>query len=118
MNKQGNSGGSFFTGAIIGGLLGAVAGLLLAPKAGTETVEMLKESSSQWREKGQTMLEEEVSSLRETVTEMQEVIREALEEGREVFREVMDEGKEVSSKTASEMHSQFNAAKETATKES
>ncbi|MCL2280399.1 YtxH domain-containing protein [Candidatus Saccharibacteria bacterium] len=37
MTKDKSSGGKFFLGALIGGAVGAVAGLLTAPKSGKET---------------------------------------------------------------------------------
>jgi len=37
MTKEKSGGGKFFLGALIGGAVGAVAGLLTAPKSGKET---------------------------------------------------------------------------------
>ncbi|MGB2925563.1 MAG: YtxH domain-containing protein [Limnothrix sp.] len=39
-----NDGGSFFNGLFIGGAIGAIAGLLYAPRSGKETRKILKKS--------------------------------------------------------------------------
>jgi gas vesicle protein len=44
MSKQGN-GGLLFAGLVVGGVLGAVAGLLVAPRSGQETRRILKKSA-------------------------------------------------------------------------
>lgn len=109
---ESDRGGGFLTGLLIGGIVGAVVGLLLAPRSGKETLEQVREQSAEWREKGQTLVDEELASLKETVAEMQEILKEALEEGREVFREAVEEGKDASVRATGELQSRFQAARE------
>jgi gas vesicle protein len=45
---------TFVTGLIAGAIIGAVAGLLLAPKSGKETRKLLKDRASQLGEKAST----------------------------------------------------------------
>jgi len=44
MSKN-NNGGALFVGIVVGGLVGAVTGLLLAPRTGRETRRILKKSA-------------------------------------------------------------------------
>ena len=50
--------GKFIAGFVIGGVVGAVVGVLLAPQSGEETREMLKEKSSELKDKAQTTVSE------------------------------------------------------------
>lgn len=57
-----------FTGIIAGAVIGAVAGLLLAPKSGKETRKLLKAQSSQLREEANASfsnIKEQASQLGE-----------------------------------------------------
>ena len=61
----------FGTGLILGAAIGALAGLLLAPKPGEETRAEMLERTAGLREKAE-----------ELATETREKVREAIEEGR------------------------------------
>lgn len=50
--------GKFIAGFVVGGALGALAGLLLAPKSGEETREIIKDNSRQAYDKAQTAVKE------------------------------------------------------------
>ncbi|MCL2451671.1 YtxH domain-containing protein [Candidatus Saccharibacteria bacterium] len=50
MSRGKSSGGKFFLGAVIGGAIGAVAGLLSAPKSGKETRADLKKKADEAKE--------------------------------------------------------------------
>ena len=52
------SAGKFLAGFIVGGAVGALAGLLLAPKSGEETREMLAKTSSELYGKTEDSLKE------------------------------------------------------------
>ena len=60
---ENDSGGSFTTGFLIGAIAGGIAGILMAPKTGTETRAQLVEQSETWRAKA----EEAAANLRERV---------------------------------------------------
>ncbi len=110
MNKK--ISGGFFRGLLIGGIVGGLAGVLLAPKPGKETMAQLKEQGALWRERSNMGFEEELSSLKGTVSEMQEVLKEALVEGREVFREVVAEGKVASVRATDDLQRRFQSSKD------
>jgi len=56
-------GGSFTLGFILGGIIGALAAMLMAPKAGAETRSDLAERSQTWRSRADEM----AASMRERV---------------------------------------------------
>ncbi len=53
MNKD--SGSGFFTGLIVGALIGVVVGFLYAPQSGSETRRMVKEKASTLKQGAATM---------------------------------------------------------------
>ncbi|MFH1559862.1 MAG: YtxH domain-containing protein [Chloroflexota bacterium] len=66
-----NSGSGFGTGLILGGIIGALAGLLLAPRLGEETRAQVMERTAELRHVAE-----------ELTAEARERLREAIEEGR------------------------------------
>ena len=50
-----DSGGSFVTGFLIGGIIGTLVGIVLAPKSGAETRADLADQSEIWRERAEGM---------------------------------------------------------------
>ena len=50
-DKDDSKGGSMMMGLLIGGVVGFVAGLMLAPKSGEETRALLIERGNEWRDK-------------------------------------------------------------------
>lgn len=57
-SESGGGGGSFVAGAVTGALIGAAAGLLLAPKSGKELQEQVKAKTSDSSEKVNTSIEQ------------------------------------------------------------
>ena len=66
-----DSGWSFTTGFLIGAIAGGIAGVLLAPKPGSETRAQLVQQSETWR----TRAEEAAVSVRERVGPTMDEIR-------------------------------------------
>ena len=62
-----DSGGGFSTGLILGAIIGTVAGILMAPKPGSETRSELIEKSDYWREKAENLSELVVERLGPTL---------------------------------------------------
>ena len=50
-----DSGGSFVTGFLIGGIIGTLVGIVLAPKSGSETRADLADQREIWRERAEGM---------------------------------------------------------------
>lgn len=96
-NGNGKSGGSFFSGLLLGGLIGAAAGLLLAPQSGEQTRTLLRDKSLEVREQvKQTahdtreraeMLVEDTKAKAETLVEETKAKAESLQQrGREMVK--------------------------------
>jgi gas vesicle protein len=51
-----DSGSSFFTGLLMGALIGVVVGFLYAPQSGTETRRIVKEKAGALKEKASTVV--------------------------------------------------------------
>jgi gas vesicle protein len=64
-DEPGRGGGAFALGAMIGAALGAVVGLLWAPRSGTETRAMIKEKGEDTAETLKTRGEEMAATARE-----------------------------------------------------
>ncbi len=64
--------GKFFTGVVIGAALGAVAGILLAPKSGAETREMLGEMASDMAKKTDETVQDIKRKADTLITDAQE----------------------------------------------
>ena len=73
-------GSSFLTGALIGAAMGAVAGLLFAPKPGKETRKDLKEKGQKYWETGKLNYDRAYNIAQETVDEIKEQAGPVLEE--------------------------------------
>ncbi len=52
-NEKGGVG--FWTGFIVGGVAGLVAGILFAPKSGEETRALISEKSAEWRDRAEEL---------------------------------------------------------------
>ena len=54
-DKEDSKGGGMMVGLLIGGVIGFVAGLMLAPKSGEETRALLIERGNEWRDKAEEL---------------------------------------------------------------
>jgi gas vesicle protein len=87
-----NSAGSFFSGFLIGGLVGAATALLLAPQSGEETRTHIREKGIELKEKAETTyaelqekVETAVADLRDKVDELSAKVDRAIVQGKEAF---------------------------------
>ncbi len=78
--------GSFLTGFLLGGFIGAILGILAAPKAGSETRAQIAELSDLWRDRAEEMaakMQEGVGpvieSVQDSVGPTTQVIKERVE---------------------------------------
>jgi len=83
----------------LGGIVGAAAALLLAPKSGRETRELLSEHSGGWARKAQSMATEAQGRAGEWLDKSRELFEEqtqrlmtAFEAGKDAMREEMRKG--------------------------
>ena len=114
MSNQ-NSGGSFFAGLVIGGLVGASLALLLAPQSGEETRGQIKDKSLElkdeameglteaghraqaqaeaWREKGQAVFEKGKRSTTEVISLSKDSIIQAVNQSKDRVVEAVSSSK-------------------------
>jgi gas vesicle protein len=104
-DKGGGSG--FLFGAVIGGLVGAAAGMLLAPRPGKEMRGQLADQAELVRSRRLNAFDDQISELRQNLTEVRDIVREAMAEGREILKEAMDEGKRASARAQDELKEQY-----------
>ena len=93
MSDEGR-GAEFLAGVIIGGLIGAAVGLLLAPQPGEETREQLVEKGIELKERVAELSEE----ARKKAEELHEEGRTVLETQTVRVKEAIEEGKKAASK--------------------
>jgi gas vesicle protein len=95
-------GGSVFGAFLLGGMIGAVLGLLFAPRPGVETREMLSDRANEyWGQAGEMYatgvdkVSEVVDSSKVTATEKSEQLREKIDEARARLQEQVAKSAEV-----------------------
>ncbi len=80
-----DSGMAFISGFVLGGLVGAAVGMLLAPKSGAETRAGIAEHSDAWRNRAEDIagqighnISPTIDNLRQQVSPAVEVVREKM----------------------------------------
>lgn len=79
--------GSFLAGLVLGGLVGGITALLLAPAPGEETRRRLAEKAEEATEEARKRVEEYGELGAELVAEKRKAIEEAIEEGKKAAEE-------------------------------
>ena len=96
MSSQ-NSGGSFFAGLVIGGLVGASLALLLAPQSGEETRGQIKDKSLELKDEAMEGLTEaghRVQAQAETWQEKGHEVSEAISQSKDSIVQAVSQGKD------------------------
>ena len=81
MGNGNNNTGTVLLALVLGGVVGAVAGVLLAPRSGTETREKIKEFADELLEKTGSTLE----GGKEFVVDKKTAINSAIKAGKEAY---------------------------------
>ncbi len=68
-NNGGGGGAGFWTGFVVGGMVGAIAGILFAPKSGEETRAFIGEKTGEWRDRAEELAESAQYRVRSAVDE-------------------------------------------------
>lgn len=100
MGKQNSGGLDFMAGLFIGGVLGALIGLLLAPQSGEETRAQISERGIELR-----------GELQKRAGELQEKMPTFVDEQRTRVEEAIEKGKEAAAKKRQEILAQLEADK-------
>lgn len=80
----------FVVGAVLGGAIGAVVGMLLAPRSGVETREMIREELDQQMRGVGDSLKEKTEALKDKADVIKDKVAEVTSELEEVGRRVMN----------------------------
>ena len=65
MNCDGDHDGKFLAGVVLGALIGAAAGVLLAPQSGEETRKIVKQKVGTWLAKEKKIVEEKKEEVKD-----------------------------------------------------
>lgn len=80
--KSSSSGFAFIAGLVVGGAVGAIAGLLFAPETGEDTRKKVSEKSKEW-----------VDDYKNKFDDLKDSVNEVLEDVKKGAAEVMDDVK-------------------------
>ncbi len=111
-------GWEFFTGFLLGTVVGAAAALLLAPQSGEETREVIRERGielqgrmGQTTEEARRRADEMAAEARTRAADAQERSRTMLQEQKSRLQEAIDQGKEAAQQKREELTARFQADK-------
>jgi gas vesicle protein len=101
--------GSTFRGLIIGGMLGAAAGLLLAPRSGEDTRNILKSESQKLKDSTLKAIQdnkeialESIAKAYEQMEELREETNQRLEQLKDITEATLEEQREILQKGVAE----------------
>jgi gas vesicle protein len=84
----------FLSGLLLGGLIGAVVTLLLAPQSGHKTRRQIRRKGRDWREQTTDMIEDGAAQVRAKTEQVTTAIHEQTDALQQRGQDVVDEGKE------------------------
>lgn len=94
--------GSFLSGVIIGGLIGAAAALLMAPQSGEETRAVIREKGIELRDKAAETAEDARTRATEVAQTVQQRGKEIYDEQRTRVERAIDAGKQAATRKKAE----------------
>lgn len=111
-------GWEFFTGFLLGTVVGAAAALLLAPQTGEETREVIRERGielqgrmGQTSEEARSRAADLATEARSRAAEAQDRSRTLLAEQKSRLQEALDQGKEAAQQKRDELTARFQSEK-------
>ncbi|MEX2143734.1 MAG: YtxH domain-containing protein [Anaerolineales bacterium] len=84
--------GSFLSGLLMGGIIGAAVALLMAPQSGEETRKLIRERSIELRDMGSDALEKAAAEARAKANELTKLAREQTAELRGRAEQLVNRG--------------------------
>ena len=84
---------SFLSGFVVGGLVGAVAALLMAPQSGEETRAQIKDKSIEIKDKTVSSLEDAATVAKEKAAEFSQAAKDKTEELKQKGQVILEEQK-------------------------
>ena len=71
----------FFLGTLVGGIIGGVAALLMAPQSGEKTQELIREKGDSWRQDAEKRMNDGREYADEKITEVRNYVADWLSKG-------------------------------------
>jgi len=91
-DRSGGDFGSFFSGFLMGGIIGAAVALLMAPQSGEETRKLIRERGIELRDMGADALEKAAAEARAKADELTKMAREQAADFRGRAEQLMNRG--------------------------
>jgi gas vesicle protein len=91
-DRSGGDFGSFVSGLLMGGIIGAAVALLMAPQSGEETRKLIRERGIELRDMGQDALEKAAAEARTKADELTKMARESTAEWRGRAEQLVNRG--------------------------
>lgn len=95
-----SSGFAFIAGLVVGGAIGAIAGLLFAPETGEETRKKVAEKSKEWADDFYNKFDDLKDSVNEVMEDVKKGTAEVMADVKKGTAEVLDDVKKNVSKKA------------------
>lgn len=112
--NNGGDVGAFLAGFVVGGLVGAAAALIMAPRSGEQTRAEIAARGEAFRRTGEQRFREYRSVAEQYADQAQEQARIVLDEGRERMTGAIDRGQRQADKLAEESKEKLGGAIDTA----
>ena len=103
-------------GFMVGTVVGAVGGLLLAPKSGAETREELKTKADELVEQGKETYQVQKEKVQQMATEKSEALRSKIEEAKDKLRTQVDSATDFAKEKLDRASEKSEGAAKTASK--
>lgn len=98
MSNNGSSGFAFIAGLVVGGAVGAIAGLLFAPETGEETRKKVAVKSKEWADDVYNKFDDLKESVTEVLEDVKQGAAEVMEDVKKGTTEVLDDVKKSTAK--------------------
>lgn len=99
MSDSGSSSGfAFIAGLVVGGAVGAIAGLLFAPETGEETRKKVAVKSKEWADDLYTKFDDLKDSVTEVMEDVKQGAAEVLDDVKKGTNQVLDDVKKTTAK--------------------
>jgi len=99
-DNSSSSGFAFIAGLVVGGAVGAIAGLLFAPETGEETRKKVTEKSKEWADEFNNKFDDLKDSMTEVMEDVKKGSAEVMEDVKKGAVEVLDDVKKTVGKKA------------------
>ncbi|MEJ2595745.1 MAG: YtxH domain-containing protein [bacterium] len=92
-DNNSSSGFAFIAGLVVGGAIGAIAGLLFAPETGEETRKKVAEKSKEWADDMYSKFDDLKDSVTEVMEDVKKGTAEVMDDVKKGANEVLDDVK-------------------------